>query len=119
MPVDPRAAFGRWGEDMAAKHLLNKGYRLVTKNYRCRHGEIDLIVKKAKVLVFVEVKARKTLAFGIPAAAVTKIKQAKLHATAWHYLQNVEHHYGRVRFDVVEVYYLNQHLSFRHLENCF
>jgi len=117
--VDLRKTFGHWGEEQAAKYLLKKGYSIVAQNYRCRNGEIDLIVSKAKVLVFVEVKARKTLAFGVPAAAVTRRKQAKLRATAWHYLGNCREHYLWIRFDVIEIYYLNQQLTINHLINCF
>jgi len=117
--VDLRKSFGHWGEEQAAQYLLKKGYSLVARNYRCKHGEIDLIVHKAKVLVFVEVKARKTLAFGIPAASVTRAKQAKIHATAWYYLQECEQRYPSIRFDVIEIYYLNQQLTIKHLEHCF
>ena len=117
--MDLRKTFGHWGEEQAAKYLLKKGYSIVAQNYRCRNGEIDLIVSKAKVLVFVEVKARKTLAFGVPAAAVTRRKQAKLRATAWHYLGHCREHYLWIRFDVIEIYYLNQQLTINHLINCF
>jgi putative endonuclease len=62
---------GAWGEDLALRYLIQHGYTLLDRNYRTRRGEIDLIVRKDDILVFVEVKLRRQTAFGDPLEAVT------------------------------------------------
>ena len=64
-------AFGRMGEDRACLYLEEKGMVLVTRNFRCKHGEIDLIMKDGSVFVFVEVKTRRSRLYGEPIEAVT------------------------------------------------
>lgn len=94
---------GRWGEQLVAEAMRRKGWKIAAMNYRCRLGEIDLIAEGRGVLAFVEVKLRKNDAFGRPAEAVTRGKQAKLRAAAELYL--VQHPTTRQpRFDVAEVY---------------
>lgn len=94
---------GKWGERLAAEALRKQGWKLVETNYRCRMGEIDLIVSNQKYLVFVEVKLRKNSRFGQAAEAVTPEKQRKLRAAAELYL--AEHPTGlQPRFDVAEIY---------------
>ncbi|WP_166396602.1 YraN family protein [Rubrobacter marinus] len=67
-----RRATGELGESLALGYLVRKGYELVERNYRTRHGEIDLILRGEDVLVFVEVKARRGRGFGDPLEAVTR-----------------------------------------------
>ena len=74
-------------EKLAAIFLTNHGLKLVVQNYHCRYGEIDLIMKDAKTLVFVEVKLRSNNQFGGAAVSITPQKQQKLILTAQHYLQ--------------------------------
>lgn len=94
---------GAWGEQLAAQYLRKKGYRLVACNYRCRFGEIDLIVENRKFLVFVEVKLRKSDRFAAAMEFVDRKKQDRLRTTAelWLSLNPVE---KQPRFDVIEVY---------------
>ena len=94
---------GRWGEDLAAEYLQRKGYRLITSQWRCRLGEIDLIVQNRNFLVFVEVKLRKSSAVACAREFVDYRKQEKLRAAASLYLS---WHPTRCqpRFDVVEIY---------------
>ena len=95
-------ALGRWGEELVARHLAARGWRILAANYRCRFGEIDLIVQDGGYLAFVEVKLRKDSRFGLPLEAVTQRKQERLRATAQLYL--AEHPNPRQpRFDVAEV----------------
>ena len=114
-----RATFGQWGEDEACRHLESRDYKIICRNYRCRLGEIDIIACKNAEIVFVEVKTRKTLKFGIPAEAVTKTKQAKIHATALHYLQDNHQYYKNFSFDVIEIVVEGDKFRLNHIPNCF
>lgn len=117
--MDRRSKFGHWGEEKAAEYLAKIGYKLVAKNYRCPHGEIDLIMTRREQLIFVEVKARKSLAFGRPAEAVTKQKQEKIKITALHFLQKHTISYHKLSFDVMELYYVENKLVINHIPHCF
>ena len=94
---------GRWGESLAAEYLKKKRYQLVAMNFGCRFGEIDLIVKNRRYLVFVEVKLRKTDTFAAAAEYVDARKQNRIRMTAelWLSLHPTE---LQPRFDVVEIY---------------
>jgi putative endonuclease len=73
------ASLGKWGEWVACGYLVGKGYRVVARSWRCgRVGEIDLIVRRGRVLVFVEVKTRRSGRFGRPEEAVDGRKQRRL-----------------------------------------
>ena len=94
---------GAWGEAQAAEYLRKKHYEIVAAGYRSRFGEIDLIVKYRKFLVFVEVKLRKSPDFAQALEYVDRRKQDKLRITASMYLsQNPTA--LQPRFDVIEVY---------------
>ncbi len=94
---------GAWGEALAAEYLRKKHYELVAAGYRCRFGEIDLIVRDRKFLVFVEVKLRKSAAFANAQDYVDRRKQDKLRITASMYLsQNPTR--LQPRFDVIKIY---------------
>ncbi len=95
--------YGTIGEIDAEKYLKDKGYVIVTTNYRNRLGEIDIIAKDKNVLVFVEVKSRATLAFGRPCEAVDGRKQYKIRKVAELYLLSIKNYYADVRFDVIEI----------------
>ncbi len=94
---------GAWGEALAAEYLRKKHYKLVACGYRSRFGEIDLIVKDRKYLVFVEVKLRKNSHFAAARDYVDAHKQDRLRVTASMYLsQNPTK--LQPRFDIVEIY---------------
>ena len=94
---------GAWGEAQAAEYLRKKRYSLVAAGYRSRFGEIDLIVKDRKFLVFVEVKLRKSPKFAQAMEFVNRQKQDRIRMTASMYLsQNPTH--LQPRFDVIEIY---------------
>ena len=99
---DTRAARGEQAETAACAYLQRHGLQLVERNYRCAHGEIDLIMREQQTLVFVEERYRTGTNFGGAAASVDARKQAKLTAAALHYLQR---HPGArrqpCRFDVM------------------
>ena len=94
---------GAWGEALAAEYLQKKRYKLLATNYRCRFGEIDLIVSNRKYLVFVEVKLRKSDRFASAFEHVDYYKQQKLRTTAELYLSEFPTQL-QPRFDVIEIY---------------
>lgn len=90
---------GTNAEQVAATYLKQQGLTLITRNYHCRFGEIDLIMRDGKTLVFVEVRMRSNASFGGAGTSITSSKQQKLTRTAEHYLQ--QHGSAACRFDVV------------------
>ena len=79
---------GHWAEDLAKKYLMSAGTKFVLQNYRCRRGEIDIIVSDNDTLVFVEVRYRSQDTHGSALESIDKKKQRKIIATANHYLQS-------------------------------
>lgn len=121
MPASNRV-FGRWGEAAAAEYLRQRGYQIIASGYRCRFGEIDLIAKKKKLLVFCEVKTRRSAAFAPARAYVDGPKQQRLRQTAAIWLAENQLDVP-CRFDVLEVYAPEGVETVRpeiiHLENAF
>jgi len=102
--VVDRQALGRWGEDLAVRHLEAEGLEVVARNWRCREGELDIVAQDTGLLVFVEVKTRSSLLFGTPAEAITPKKAARIRRLAQRWLVEVRPPYaGELRFDVVSV----------------
>lgn len=93
---------GQAWEEEAARHLERAGYRIVARNYRTRAGEIDFVAEDGATLCFIEVKARRSSAFGSPAEAVTPEKQRRIWNAAQLYLQKARVR-PACRFDVVSV----------------
>ncbi|HSC29219.1 MAG TPA: YraN family protein [Vicinamibacterales bacterium] len=98
-----RQALGRLGESLAVAELERRGYAILERRYRTRHGEIDIVAEEGGALVFVEVKARATGEFGPAAEAVTVRKRRRLASMAVEYL--ARHRVGArlCRFDVVAI----------------
>ena len=94
---------GGWGEALAAEYLRKKRYEIVAQGWRCKFGEIDLIVKNRKYLAFVEVKLRKNDRFAAAMEYVDRRKQDRLRVTASLYLSRNETSL-QPRFDVIEIY---------------
>ncbi|HEY5658265.1 MAG TPA: YraN family protein [Myxococcota bacterium] len=99
--VDTRRALGAEGEARAAAHLVGRGYRILARNVRADGVEIDLVAECAGLVIFVEVKARRSRAQGPPEAAVDARKQARLARGAAAWLRGAPRHYRRARFDVI------------------
>ncbi len=93
---------GKEGENLAAKFLIEKGYEIVSRNYRYKHAEIDLIAKKDKWLLFVEVKTRTSVKYGHPEEFIGSLKGRKMFEAAEAYIYATDWQ-GHVRFDVVAV----------------
>lgn len=95
---------GNKAEDHAANYLKKQGYKIIERNYNLPCGEIDIIAKKNKTLVFVEVKYRKNSEdFGGPVGAVTKAKQAKIIKAALSYIKAKKPAYDALMFDIIAV----------------
>ncbi len=103
MPPAAHLVDGRWAEDQTALHLEAQGLQLVARNFRCRLGEIDLIMTDGDVLVFVEVRFRRDERYGGGVESVTRNKQRKLIAAARAYLAHARAAERPCRFDVVSV----------------
>jgi len=101
---DRRKERGAAAEEAAARYLSSLGYQVLERNWRCRSGEIDLIARDGEVLVFVEVRSRRTGSrFGAAVEAVTPRKIRQVRGVAGVYLSFHPHVAGPVRFDVVAV----------------
>jgi putative endonuclease len=101
---DGRRALGDAGEELVARWYAAAGYRILDRNWRCREGELDVVVARGPVIAFCEVKTRRSTGFGSPAEAVTITKQRRLRTLALRWLD--EHPEARaptLRFDVASV----------------
>jgi putative endonuclease len=98
------ASLGRRGEDAALDVYRRHGFRLVARNWRCRLGEIDLVVRRGRLLVFCEVKARTAVAVGAGYEAMTWSKRRRLRRLAEVFLQRASERPAAVRFDVASVH---------------
>ena len=94
---------GHRGEDLAVAFLFAKKYRILTRNWRIKAGEIDIIALDGQTLVFCEVKSRSSTRFGTGAEAVDARKQRKIVQVAMLYLQRYSLWNQRCRFDVIEI----------------
>lgn len=101
--MNARQQLGRDGEAAAARHYLDSGFEIVECNYRCPVGEIDVIARRGRLIVFCEVKTRRTDRFGAPSEAVNHVKQARLRRLAAHWMRERRPGSVEVRFDVVSV----------------
>ncbi|HPF08504.1 MAG: YraN family protein [Candidatus Cloacimonetes bacterium] len=110
------------GENLAAKYLERQGYRLVCRNYRCRQGEIDLIVEKDQQLIFVEVKTRSYHSISAAVENISFKKKQRISRTAYLYLkQNPQYGKYNTRFDAIIILRDKGQDSFRihHFEDAF
>ena len=94
---------GAWAEELACRFLSRHGLALAARNFRCRRGEIDLVMQDSDTLVFVEVRYRGRSDFGTPAESVNEVKQRKLIAAAELYLVRHRRQTPPCRFDVVSI----------------
>ncbi|HEX2228544.1 MAG TPA: YraN family protein [Candidatus Binatia bacterium] len=114
-----KQALGREGERVAELFLKKKGYKVVKRNYRCRGGEVDLIVLDRKVVVFVEVKTRTDHGFGSPLEAVEPRKQRRMILAAQLFLHEKKLHERDARFDVVGISWPGADPLVEHIQNAF
>lgn len=98
-----RKSFGKVGEELAAKYLKKRKYKIIERNYRCPFGEIDIIALERKTLVFIEVKTRGSTNFGPPQLAVGRKKQMQISKVALNFIKRKKIARMDMRFDVVSV----------------
>ena len=114
-----RQATGRLGERVAARWLARRGWRLEAARFRSGHRDVDLIVRRGAEVAFVEVKTRRGLGFGDPAAAVGWRKRRELTRSALVWADRFGRPGDTYRFDVVAVLLLPDRVRVRHVANAF
>ena len=107
---------GKIGEDIAVSYLNEKGYQIIERNFECTQGEIDIIAKDKKELVFIEVKTRASVLYGLPKEAVDKTKKKHIYKSAEYYIYLKHLENAPIRIDVIEVYKKNQKYRINHIE---
>ena len=117
--MDKKQYIGKLGEDLSAKFLIDIGYEILDRNFHSTYGEIDIIAKNEKYVVFVEVKTRSSLDYGYPYEFVNNKKQRRLIITAEYYLKTKGIRDYQLRFDIIEILNLNNSTYVRHIENVF
>ena len=111
--------FGERGENLAVWYLKQNGYKIIEQNYRSRMGEIDIIAKDGKTIVFVEVKSRRSIRYGSPKWAITPKKQRKISMVALYYLKTTQQTDTKARFDVVAITSNQDEPQIEIVENAF
>lgn len=107
---------GKFGENEAEKYLIQKGYKILERNFNCKRGEIDIIALDKKEIVFIEIKARTNLKYGLPSESVTKYKLNHIYKAAEYYLYTTRLQNQNARIDVIEVYIKNNQVKINHLK---
>lgn len=115
-----RLSLGKAGEEKAAEYLLDKGHKILKKNFSTRYGEVDIITRLRETIVFVEVKTRSSSSYGSPLEAVTKKKQLQIARTALEFLRQKKLFDTDARFDVISVDYRDGgEVRIDHITNAF
>jgi len=116
--MSTRLSLGRWGEAIAAEYLSHQGYTILEHNARTPYGELDLVALQGDALVFVEVKTRASLSFGLPEISVSPSKQAHLISSAQAYIQAHPELDDEWRIDVIAILRLpGEEPQIEHFEN--
>lgn len=115
--MDPHE-LGKLGEELAINHLISKGYRILDRNWRSGHKEIDIIAMDGNTLVAVEVKTRKSNTFGDPDIAVGVMKQRMLIWAADAYVRYKNLNLD-VRFDIISIVFTDTENKIEHIEDAF
>jgi putative endonuclease len=98
-----RSDVGAWGEALAARHLRAHGYLIRARNWRCGRGELDIVAERAQTIVFVEVRTRRSDAYGAPQESISAHKRATLIATAQAYLDQHDLRDAQWQIDVIAI----------------
>jgi putative endonuclease len=113
---------GNRGEEVAANFLTTHGYRILECNFRCKGGEVDIIARDPadNSLIFIEVKTRRSLSYGVPQLAVTSFKQRQISKAALTWLSKNRMHDTNARFDVIAILlHTDATHSIEHIKNAF
>lgn len=106
---------GLLGEDTASKYLEERGYKILERNYVAKHGEIDIIAFKERTVIFVEVKSRQNVKYGLPVEAVDRKKQCAIISASLEFIRKKKYYDYNIRYDVIAV--LRD--SVEHIDNAF
>jgi len=109
---------GQRGEGIALSFLITKGYSIIERNYKTPMGEIDIIARDNETLVFVEVKTRESIEFGLPFESVDRRKRRKIAGVALSYLKRFDD-LPPCRFDVLSIYFRNGNPEFELIQDAF
>lgn len=109
---------GRYGEELAAMHLLKQGYQILDRNFRFKRSEIDIIAFKNNILVICEVKTRVTAEIGEPYKAVTRSKQRQIITTTNHYIHQKKL-FTDVQFDIISIVHNSMRTKIEHIPDAF
>jgi putative endonuclease len=111
---------GALGERRAVEFLKRNNYNILAVNYRCRQGEIDIIAKQGNTLIFIEVKTRSSLKFGMGIEAVNYSKQQKIKKVAMNFLNEKKAAFTDLRFDVIDIMIKDRDTAeITHIKNAF
>ncbi|MEA4926584.1 MAG: YraN family protein [Syntrophomonadaceae bacterium] len=114
-----RIELGTQGENLAVQFLQKQGYKILQRNFRSRHGEIDIICARAHIIAFVEVKTRTTASYGSPEEAITKTKKQHIQKVALDYLETCPQSFQEIRFDVIGIFIEGGRHRINHLPAAF
>lgn len=114
-----RKGYGDEGEEAAVRFLEGQGYRVLARNYSCRHGELDVVAERGDTLCFVEVRMRSTAVWGDPSHTVSFAKQRRVVKAALHYLLTQRLRDRMIRFDVISVVGRGERATVEHLPGAF
>ncbi|RDC54989.1 YraN family protein [Pedobacter chinensis] len=110
---------GKEGESIAKQYLVNNGYEVLDENWTHGKAEVDLIVYKDGIMVFVEVKTRTSIAFGQPEEFVHKSKQKQMELASSEYIE-IMNHKNDIRFDIIAITFTkNKNYNLNHIEDAF
>lgn len=112
-----RQTFGKLGERIAADYLRNRGYEIIGKNFRTRYGEIDIIARHGRTLVFIEVKSRSSVKFGTPEESITLDKRNKLRLMSAYFLSKNKLQHEPHRIDAIGIIFEGSKARLRHHKN--
>lgn len=105
--MNNKRKIGKIGEEFAVNFLIKNGITILKKNYFTKFGEIDLIGKQNETIIFIEVKSRNNLHFGLPKESVNKKKQDRIYDAANDFLSKNNLFYSKCRFDVISIFFKN------------
>lgn len=114
-----RKALGQQGEEIAVGYLQKEGYGILDRNFRTRYGELDVICMKKDILVFVEVKTRRSETYGTAEEALTAKKIEHIRKVALHYLNSHPVRHKEIRFDVITILMRNDEPQLNHIIAAF
>lgn len=119
-PPNNNITLGARGEAIAAAYLLGQKFTILARNFRSKAGEVDIVARDGKTIVFVEVKTRRTLSFGPPQASVNPFKQRQISKAALTWLAKNRLHDAAARFDVIAILLRDHQVpEIDHIRNAF